>query len=180
MIYEPAEDSFLLEKTLKKYVFGKDVLDMGAGSGILSKSAISNGAKSVISADINSEAIENLKLQGIKAIKSNLFSKIKKKFDLIIFNPPYLPEDSREDNESKIITTGGKEGDELIVEFLNQSIKFLNPHGKILLLISSLTPVERITNKIKELGLYQKIIESKKVFFEKLEVWEIGLNHSNQ
>jgi len=48
MIYEPKEDSYLLEGVVKNYSKGKKVLDMGCGSGILGDSALREGATSVL------------------------------------------------------------------------------------------------------------------------------------
>ena len=123
MIYNPREDSFLLEKEVKKYAKGKSFLDMGAGSGIQAKAAQSAGAKSVLCADINKEAVKELKSLGFKAVKSDLFSNIKEKFDVISLNPPYLPEDKLEDKASRLATTGGKKGDEIILRFLRDAKK---------------------------------------------------------
>jgi len=39
MIYEPAEDSFLLAEQIKFFAKNKKILDMGTGSGILAKKA---------------------------------------------------------------------------------------------------------------------------------------------
>lgn len=174
MIYEPAEDSFLLESQVKKYVKNKSLLDMGSGSGIISLSAIKNKAKSVLASDINPEVINLLKFKGIKCVKSDLFERIHGKFDIISFNPPYLPLDSREDKESRVATTGGKEGDEIILKFLKQAESHLNKNGIILLLLSSLTPRENILSLLKKLSLKKARIAEKKVFFESLEVWKIS------
>ena len=96
-VYEPAEDTFLLAKFVKKFSTNKNVLEIGAGSGFLSKTAIQNKAKSVTATDIQKIKLTNKK---IKFIQSDLFKKIpKQKFDLIIFNPPYLPEDKLEDEK---------------------------------------------------------------------------------
>ncbi len=173
LIYEPAEDSYLLESVISKYAKDKSVLDMGTGSGILVKKAKSSGAKSVLAVDINSEAIKKLKKEKIDSIQSNLFEKVKGKFDLILCNPPYLPEDKDEDKESSKITSGGKKGDEFILKFLNQAVNHINKQGIILLLVSSLTPTERILSLLKKLGLKKKVIASKEIFFESLNVWEI-------
>ena len=180
LVYEPAEDSFLLQLIISKYAKNKTVLDMCSGSGILAKAALSSGAKSVIAVDINPDSIKILKKEKIKAIKSNLFEKIKKsqKFDLIICNPPYLPEDKREDKDSQKATTGGKKGDELILKFLKQSQEHINPRRIILLLISSLTPEERINNLLRNQKMKYKIIAEKKLFFETLQVWEIEHNNN--
>ena len=173
MIYSPREDSFLLEREVKKYSKGKSFLDLGAGSGIQAKAAKSVKAKSILCADINDEALKELEAQGFSTIKSNLFLNIKEKFDLIAFNPPYLPKDKREDNESALATTGGKKGDEIIVNFLKDAKKHLNKNGIILLVVSSLTPKERILKILEKNSLSYQIISSQKFFFEELQIWKI-------
>jgi release factor glutamine methyltransferase len=77
-------------------VQGKAVLDLGCGTGAIGLFAALKGAKKVVSADINSAAVKNARanyaLHGIKnaeAIRSNLFSAVKGKFDVIVFNLPY-------------------------------------------------------------------------------------------
>lgn len=173
MIYSPADDSFLLQAQVKKYSKEKKVLDMGSGSGILAKTAKEAGAKSVIALDIDEKSVNYLKSQNLEAVKSNLFSNAKGKFDLIIFNPPYLPLDSREDLESQRVTTGGKRGDEIILRFLKKAEEHLEDRGIILLLLSSLTPREKINKLLKSRYLSCRVVASKKLFFEKLEVWVI-------
>lgn len=178
MIYHPREDSYLLQKIVKRKSKGKTFLDMGSASGIQSETAIKAKAKSVLALDIQEDVIKHLKKKKIPCIKSDLFSKIKDKFDLIAFNPPYLPEDKREDRQSQIATTGGKQGDEIILRFLKQAKPHLSKNGIILLVISSLTPQSRIKSLMKKIGLTHRILAEKKLFMEKLWVWEI--QHSNQ
>jgi release factor glutamine methyltransferase len=173
MIYKPREDSYLLKKEVENFARGKNVLDVGTGSGIQAIAAKNSGAKSVTASDINKEAVDYVSSIGIKCIKSNLFDNITGKFDLIIFNPPYLPEDKREDAESRLITTGGKSGDEITLKFLKQADKHLEENGIILLLLSSLTPRERIFDLIRKLGMKFKTISSENVFGEELYVLEI-------
>ena len=160
MIYEPAEDSYLLEKWVKDLVSGK-VLDMGTGSGIQALAAKGE----VLAVDVNPEAVAFVKSKGIEAIQSDLFENVEGKFDWIIFNPPYLPEDEREPEDSKLITTGGKEGHEVLSKFLLEAKKYLN--GKILLVISNLTGNPKELFKDYE----WKLLESEKVFFERLSVY---------
>lgn len=174
MIYEPAEDSYLLENEVCKLSREKKVLDIGSGSGILAMAAKISGARSVLATDIDDESLTNLKRLGIKCVKSNLFSKLKgKKFDLIVFNPPYLPSDKREDEESARATTGGEKGDEIILRFLKDVKKHLNRQGVVLLLVSSLTPKERILEIIDKNKMRYNIISSQNIFMETLEVWEM-------
>lgn len=171
-IYEPAEDSILFEKFLEKYLKENKVnsyLDMGTGSGILSKKALEFLNKNqVLASDINSDAVKLAKQNKINAVESNLFKNIKQKFDIITFNAPYLPLDAREPKDSQIATTGGKRGDEISVEFVKQAKKHLNKNGKIFLLISSLTPMEKLKK------FYPKIVEKQHIFMEDLIILEFS------
>jgi len=150
------------------------MLDMGTGSGILAETASKFiNKKNILTADINPESTKLLKQKGFKSIKSNLFENIplrtqnsrlitSNRFDLIVFNAPYLPIDKREPKDSQLATTGGKHGDEVSIKFLKQAKNYLTKNGKILLLISSLTPID----KIKKFN--PKIVAKKKLFMEKL------------
>jgi len=171
MIYEPEEDSYLLEKQVKKYAKkGMKVLDLGTGSCIQALAAKENGAE-VLAADINPEAVNLAKAKGIESIKSDLFSKVKGKYDLIILNPPYLPEEAYEDKATKLFTTGGKQGHELIERFLKEAKKHLNKDGMILLVFSTLTG--NVENLFKKYDYEFKKLDSRKVFFEEIFVYEL-------
>ena len=170
MIYEPAEDSYLLEKYVKVFAKG-DVLDLGCGSGIQTVAALSCKIKKIVGVDINPECVEycKKKIPNAEFIVSDLFNNVKGKFDLIIFNPPYLPEDNLEDDESALITTGGKEGYEIIEKFLSEADKFMKIDGKILIVVSSLTG--DVDSLIKKYAFKFKILEKQKIFFEELKVY---------
>jgi len=176
MIYQPSDDSHLLEKQVKKLARNKSVLDVGSGSGIQALSALNAGASSVSASDIDSASILHLKKlnKKIRVIKSDLFDNIKDKYDLIVFNPPYLPEDKNEDKESALATTGGKKGDEIILRFLKQAKSHLNKNGIILLLLSSLTPRDKILSLLSKNKMKHIVLSEEKLFMESLEVWKIN------
>ena len=181
IIYEPSDDSYLLQETLEKFLEKKDknikILDVGSGSGIQILVCKELGFSNLLVSDINQEAITYLKSLSLKTRKSNLFSKIKEKFDLIIFNPPYLPEDNREPGDSKINTTAGKNGYEIIIKFLKQSKSHLNKNASILLVFSSLSKPEIILKNAGHLGYNYNLLNSKKLFFEELYVYEFQLKN---
>ena len=135
-IYEPAEDSHLIETHISSYQAPR-VLDMGTGSGILAiKAAQSKATREVVAADLNQNAINQLKqtikdkhLSKLKPTHSNLFQNINGAFDLITFNAPYLPQDKGIED---IALYGGKKGYEIIKSFLKQASNHLLPNGKIL------------------------------------------------
>lgn len=172
-IYEPAEDSILIKECVKEHAKGV-VLDMGTGTGILAEAAIKNSEK-VYAVDINQKALEyakkNIKDKKVIIKKSNLFSNLKNtKFDTIIFNPPYLPEDKGIKDPALY---GGKHGYEVIIKFLNQAPNFLKENGIILLLFSHLSRKDVIDNAIQNNMLSYKQLAKKSIFFENLYVYKI-------
>ncbi len=178
LIYSPEEDSYLLQEVLKKEIpillkknSNLKFLEVGIGSGIqlqtMKKLRIKK--ENIFGIDINIDAIKYCQKLGFHCIKSNLFENVNENYDIIIFNPPYLPKTENEDKESELITTGGKIGSEIINEFLIRSKKYLNKNGKIYLLISSLT------QRINWLDYKKELVGEKKLFFEKLEVWRLTL-----
>ena len=173
MIYQPAEDTYLIARTLARFVRGRSVLDIGAGSGFLTEAALNAGASSVIATDINPEVIEILRLKRLSAVQSDLFENISGCFDVIVCNPPYLPDDTRENPESKVALAGGKHGDEVTLRFLKQAPQHLTEEGILLILLSSLTPKSRIILLLKRQRLQHEVIATQKLFMERLEVWKI-------
>lgn len=165
MVYEPREDSFLLAKYVRKYAKGR-VLDIGTGSGVQAETALEK-TKNVLAVDIDKEAVKEVRKKGIKAKVSDLFSNVNGKFDLIIFNPPYLP------NEEKFKDIALDKG-KVIEKFFSQAKKYLKKDGKILIVVSSLTgDIEKI---MKENGFKFKCLEEQKFFFEKLLVYLVDNN----
>ena len=181
MIYQPAEDSYLLANILKKELpklieknSDLKLLEMGAGSGVHLLTAEELGVKkeNIFSSDIDENSVNHCNSLGYNCIKSDLFENINKKYNLIIFNPPYLPENIEEPIDSKTATTGGKKGDEIILKFLKQAKKHLNENGKIFLLASSLTP----KIDFKKLGYKSKELDCERLFYEQLCVYELQSN----
>lgn len=179
-IYQPSEDSYLMSRILKDRVPelinnnpNLKFLEIGVGSGIHLQTAYNSGIKkdNIFSSDINKASVSHCSLLGFNCIYSDLFENFSEseKFDLIIFNPPYLPEDSREPADSRISTTAGKKGNEIILRFLIDAKKYLNKNGKIFLITSSIS--EDID--FKKLGYKEKEIGCEKLFFERLCVWEL-------
>jgi len=173
-MYHPREDSYLLSFVLTKYLKNKvkniKILDIGSGSGIQAETCRKLGFKNINVSDTDPQSISFLKKKKFKAIKSNLFSNIKEKFDLVIFNPPYLPEDKYDKEKD---TTGGKKGYETILRFLKQAKEHLRENGAILLLYSSFSKPRVIKREAKKLKYEIKLLAQKRIFFEELYVIEL-------
>jgi len=174
MLYEPQEDSFLLAEQVKYHAHGT-VLDMGTGTGIQAINAAQNSnVLSVLGVDKNLKAIQYCKKKfrhpKIHFAQSDLFGKIKKCFDTITFNPPYLPSDEAPSDDALI---GGTKGWEIIEKFLAKASDHLNSKGIILLLFSSRTNKQKVEMLIaKHLLLFEQIAQQH-IFFEDLYVYKL-------
>lgn len=176
-IYEPREDSTMLEKYVRQHAKGK-VLDIGTGSGIQAIAAAQNKkVTSVLATDIQKEVIDycknNIKNPKIKFFQSDLFNNIKEKFDTIIFNPPYLPQELK---LKDLTIEGGKKGYEAIERFLNEVNNFLKPDGIILMVFSSLTRKEKVEEFIKNNLLEFEELEKVHIFFEDVYAYLLKKN----
>jgi methylase of polypeptide subunit release factors len=70
---------------------GDRVLEIGPGSGVISRMAFEKGAKEVVAADINPAAVDATKklVPQATVLHSDLFEKVDGRFDTIIFAAPW-------------------------------------------------------------------------------------------
>ncbi|MCZ7372946.1 MAG: class I SAM-dependent methyltransferase [Candidatus Methanoperedens sp.] len=172
-VYEPAEDSFLLADAALSEVRNSDrVLEVGCGSGIISAVIKANTKASVVGIEINPFAARCSKENGIEVIRGDLLSCIKGEFDLILFNPPYLPTNEMERTKDWINAAldGGYDGRSIIKRFLNEAGNCLSNNGKILLLISSMTGIDEVRSELISLGYSILEIGHERLDFEQLIV----------
>ncbi len=172
-VYVPSDDTFaLLDEALKIVRETDCVLEVGTGSGIIAK-FLSMRAKSVIATDINPYAIENAQINGVNVKRGNFFADLAYKFDLIVFNPPYLPT-SKEPEEPKDWLSkawdGGPTGAEVSMEFLSEVTNYLTESGRLLIVVSSLAGFQKIITKMTDLFEDVNIVAKKKLQFETLYV----------
>lgn len=177
-VYEPAEDTFLLVENLD-IKRSDDVLEIGTGTGLVAVYAAQR-SRNVIATDINDHALQcavkntiTNRTYNVELRKGNLFEPVKdEKFDLILFNTPYLPtgEDEKLDEELNAAWDGGSEGRDIIDQFLNELKDYLKPKGRVQLVQSSLSDKEKTLAKLEELGFDAEITASEKCFFEEIMV----------
>ena len=184
-VYMPREDTFLLaDALLDEIKISDNVLEIGCGSGLLSLIA-ADRCESVVAVDVDAKAIEttkqNVRLNGFENVDiriSDIFESVEGKFGLIIFNPPYLPGDI--DFEEKFNKYeqwyGGKEGREVLERFSESVEDYMESGGRALVVVSSLTDIDKTVKQFEKKGIECQIVAEKKVEWERLYVIKLYLN----
>ncbi len=175
-VYDPAEDSYLLADAAVNHAqTSMRVLEIGTGTGFVSSVLLANANVELTATDINPHAAKCAKSNGIEeVIRTDMFVGLKTKscFDMIIFNPPYLPtsDDEKVPGWLNCAFDGGRDGRVALERFLDEVCKYLAPDGVILLLVSSLTGIEDVSSKIGAMGFDVDIVGREKCSFEELVV----------
>ena len=173
-VYVPAEDSYLLAENLQ-IKEGQSVLEIGTGSGIVAMYA-SRLTDKITVTDINFDACELARknfrqnnIENIEILWGNMFEVVEnRKFDVILFNTPYLPTEDDEvlDNTINYAFDGGLNGRKVIDLFLNEVGNHLNDGGIVQMIQSSLSGNDETLARLDEMGFIAEIAASEHFFFE--------------
>ena len=89
-VYQPEADTFLLLAAARAEVRSGDrVLEIGTGTGHIAMALAQN--YDIVVTDINPHAVLCAQKNGLNVMRNDLCAGIRGTFDLVIFNPPYLP-----------------------------------------------------------------------------------------
>lgn len=171
-MYLPSDDSIFLSNTVRHY-HGQLALEVGTSSGIILKE-LSKNFRIVIGTDIDFDSLKHLQsvLKNNRLICCDAASAIHNmKFDLIITNPPYLPNNP---NHVDKTIDGGPTGIEVSIHILASVLEKLSEKGKILIVVSTLAEKKKLENFIYEKNLVIKKVAQKDLFYESLEIIEIS------
>lgn len=177
-VYEPAEDTFLFAENLD---IQKDdmVFDIGTGCGMLSILAAEKTTH-VVAVDINPFAVrcakENARLnhvgERLSFVQGDLFTSLRlcERFDVILFNAPYLPSESSEEvSWLEQAWVGGVSGRTVIDRFIVEAPKYLKSNGHVLLMQSTLSDVDKTLYMFERSGLKASVTAKRDLpFFESI------------
>ena len=172
-VYQPAEDSALLaESAVERIESGDRVLDVGTGSGYVAAMVAKAGADTV-GVDLSPLACREAAENGVSVVRGDLVAPFRdESFDLVAFNPPYLPtpEATEWDDWMEHALSGGEDGRRLVDPFLTSVSRVLASGGEALLLVSSLTDPDAVRAFAREQGLESERIASESHPYEELVV----------
>jgi release factor glutamine methyltransferase len=176
-IYQPAEDSHLLASaTVEEVPARSRVLDVGTGSGWVAATVADETGAEVLGSDLNPYACAEARDRGVPTARTDLVSGFQDDaFDVVLFNPPYLPrdEDAARDDWMEVALSGGETGREVVEPFLDEVGRVLAPGGFVLLLVSTFTGVDEVVEYADGRGFSAAAIREESFSFETLTVLKL-------
>ena len=164
----------------------KTILDIGTGSGCIACTIANNTDATVLGVDISSDALRvaldnvtKLRINN-KAVfrKSDLYDKIREdeKFDMIISNPPYIPEGTKLEpelvHEPKIALFADENGLQIYRRIIEDAAKYLNKDGWLMfeLGIGESEPVKSfLVNEFQDISIIKDLAGIDRVIFCRLK-----------
>jgi release factor glutamine methyltransferase len=167
-VLRPPSDSTLLGGVLTRHacdLTGRAVLDLCSGTGILGLTAARLGARAT-AVEISRRAVAcarvNARLNrlALEVLRGDLFEPLRgRRFDLIVSNPPYIPEPSGDTPRgSARAWDAGPDGRVFIDRICDRAAEHLRPGGRVLLVQSSLARPEQTMQRLAERGFEPAIV----------------------
>lgn len=177
-VYRPGDDTFLLARAVADAVGpGTRFLEIGCGSGLVSLVAARHGGL-VTCTDMNPQAValarHNAKQNGLKvtALEGDLFAGATGPFDVVAFNPPYLPTapDEQVPGPLNLAFDGGPDGNRVVLRFAAQLAVLPHRPATLLVVHSSLADPTALTRVLSDLGYGCEVVAEEPHFYERLSV----------
>ena len=187
-VYRPSDDSALLIRSLKTLLAecwpehekrkSLAVLEIGTGTGAVGIALLKMRIDHLVMTDISPKAIRcargNLRRNQLSAelIHSSLFQGLDTEFNLIVFNPPYLPQEEKEPDDllTKALC-GGRQGHETMQRFLERLPLYLKDDGKAVIILSSLTPLKELQEGA---DIEWRLVGRESFFFERIYCYSLS------
>lgn len=171
-VYPPSEDTAALARVLRSYR-GNACLEIGFGSGAVLQSLVPR-FETVVGTDLLSLTQAADAKGDAEVVLADMASCFRDGvFDLVAFNPPYLPSEGIEDRT----VDGGKGGLGIPLAFLGDGLRVLKPGGRVVLLLSDEADLGEFRRVVHGMGLAVEEKAKEGLFFENLYVFEVSGRH---
>jgi len=178
-VYAPAEDTELLLDALEALSLpeGAWACDVGTGTGALALALARRGAR-VLAVDVSADAVRlaraNALANGlahrIDVVRGDALEATRGPFDVVSFNPPYLPVEGETQRPLARAWEGGEGGIGWAPRFLEGLQVSLAPRGVALVVLSTLGKPGRFRATAAVRGFTAETVGREKLPWEELEV----------
>ncbi|MCS7145274.1 MAG: methyltransferase [Nitrososphaerota archaeon] len=175
-VYQPAEDTWLLIDCLSSLTGGGLVVEVGCGSGEVSRNLAERGVE-VVAIDISQAATKATRQNCLNLLDHThivVGDKLKAlrpsgKIRLIVSNPPYLPSEDTAD----VATEAGPTGAEFAISLIDDAEQLMEMGSRLVLIASTLGNAEAIVEYAEKRGLIVRCVASRRLFFEEIRCYEV-------
>jgi HemK-related putative methylase len=152
-----------------------EVLDMGTGSGVCAIAA-ARCARRVVAVDINPAAVRCARINAllnrmedrVEVRQGDLFAPVAgERFDLILFNPPFVLGTPRDDRDRAWRSADVAE------RFAASLREHLKPHGCALVLLSTYAGASTFLRQFHQHGLRSALLAERRFVNERLGIFEL-------
>jgi HemK-related putative methylase len=173
----PRTGAFLAEQ-LEELPHGDDtlVLDMGTGSGVCAVFAARH-TRHVVAVDVNPAAVRCARINAllnhcehrIEVLHGDLFAPVAgRRFDLILFNPPFLRGPPRDDRDR------AWRSDDVAERFAAAARAHLNPGGSVLVVLSTFGKAWILLEAFRSRGFGVSVLAQRRFVNERLAVFRLS------
>jgi release factor glutamine methyltransferase len=175
-VYRAESDSQMLIDIMSRgrFAVGRDVLDIGTGSGALAVAAARSGAASVTAVDLSLRSVVatwlNSRLHGapVTVHRGDLFGPVSgRRFGLVVANPPYVPAptEALPRHRKARCWDAGPDGRALLDRICAGVSDVLEPDGDVLLVHSAVCDTDMTLDALTRVGLEAQVLERATVPF---------------
>jgi release factor glutamine methyltransferase len=180
-VYAPQQDSDLLIEVMHHAGLhaGRRVVDLCTGSGVVALNAAAAGAGSVTAFDVSMSAVRCARANALAAgvdvdVRHGSWSRAVEfgPFDLVLCNPPYVPQPPGGDVEviprhagPALAFDAGLEGRRVLDPLCSAVSDLLGPEGTLLLVHSEFSGVDSSLDTLRQAGLKASVIARQRIPF---------------
>jgi len=175
-VYRAESDTQMLIDIMRRgrFAVGRDVLDIGTGSGALAVAAARSGAASVTAVDLSLRSVVatwlNSRLHGapVTVHRGDLFAPVAgRRFGLVVANPPYVPAptEALPRHRKARCWDAGPDGRALLDRICAGVSDVLAPDGDVLLVHSAVCDTAMTLDALTRVGLSAQVLERATVPF---------------
>jgi HemK-related putative methylase len=172
--YLPAEDTVLLGRALEGFK-GDACLEIGFGSGAVLRDVALRFRLAAGTDIMDLEESKSARSPGVDLVVADAATCFRDQvFDLVFFNPPYLPSGRIEDAS----VDGGRGGIEVAISFIEDGLRAMKKEGAMVALMSEEGDLRSFVDRCEESGAEIEEIARQKLFYESLVVFKIRRRRS--
>jgi release factor glutamine methyltransferase len=177
-VYLPSDDTFMLARAVQEAVRpGERFLEVGCGTALVALAASRAGARAW-ACDVNPHAVrlavQNAQTNrlGLRVVRTDLLAGLAGPFDVVAFNPPYLPTAEEDHVEGWLDRAfdGGPDGNRVALRFCAALAQLQRLPRLVLIVHSSLADATPLVTAMQALGYRHEVAAEEHHFHERIYV----------